>query len=446
MKVTLINHSSLLINIEKNIILTDFWNLSPAFGSWLPSALPFYNPVYLASLSYNKNFYLALSHAHDDHLDDEFLKKYFNKDTNIIINEFPGPSLKNRLKKLGFKNFISLTENIKKLNGFDAISVFDNSISNDDCSILFRDKKHCVHHGNDNWFEIKNKNIKKIKKFSQGRKLLYCAQANSASGYPLTYPQFGSEKNRIFKLEEKVKNMVLSSFKNIKKINANYFLPYAGYAKPYVKDHNYEEITFNPTFQNLKKILSKEKITNLNKMLNIFCGGTFDFSNEKVTYPFEFDPDKLIKITDKFVKQEKYINKCDTYRLKKNDKIIKRIEIKNYLIKFNKFVLRYLEKYPKFYSSIIGKMIAIEVIDAKRSKDLIMKIGSGKFLKNNVIPNKKLKVEKYLLKALIDKKIVFENLYGGYEAEFFRYPIKKYNRDIATYLIMFGYFYKNSKI
>jgi len=67
MKITLINHSSLLFKFKKNFILTDFWNTTPAFGSWLPSALPFFNPTYLASLSFEKNFYLAISHAHDDH-------------------------------------------------------------------------------------------------------------------------------------------------------------------------------------------------------------------------------------------------------------------------------------------------------------------------------------------------------------------------------------------
>ena len=98
MKVTLVNHSSLLININRKIILTDFWNTSPAFGSWLPSTLPFFNPVYLASLSFEKNFYLAISHAHDDHIDDYFLKNYFNKDMKIILNEFPSPSLKKKIK------------------------------------------------------------------------------------------------------------------------------------------------------------------------------------------------------------------------------------------------------------------------------------------------------------------------------------------------------------
>ena len=61
MQVTLINHSSLLIKIKEKTFLTDFWNLSPAFGSWLPSALPFYNPVYLAALSYDENFHLVVT-------------------------------------------------------------------------------------------------------------------------------------------------------------------------------------------------------------------------------------------------------------------------------------------------------------------------------------------------------------------------------------------------
>ena len=49
MKVTLINHSSLLfsLNEDKDIFLTDFWNEQIAFGSWLPSAPPFYNSIYL---------------------------------------------------------------------------------------------------------------------------------------------------------------------------------------------------------------------------------------------------------------------------------------------------------------------------------------------------------------------------------------------------------------
>ena len=58
---------------------------------------------------------MAISHAHDDHIDDYFLNKYFNKNMNIIVNEYPSPSLRNRLK-LGFENIsIVQKEGIKIL-------------------------------------------------------------------------------------------------------------------------------------------------------------------------------------------------------------------------------------------------------------------------------------------------------------------------------------------
>ena len=82
MKVTLVNHSSLLLKFKNSTILTDFWNTSPAFGSWLPSALPFYHPTYLASLSFEDNFYLTISHAHDDHLDE------YNRDIIMYLDMF----------------------------------------------------------------------------------------------------------------------------------------------------------------------------------------------------------------------------------------------------------------------------------------------------------------------------------------------------------------------
>ena len=42
-KVTLVNHSSLLISLNNNQthILTDLWNESPAFGSWRLVLYPF---------------------------------------------------------------------------------------------------------------------------------------------------------------------------------------------------------------------------------------------------------------------------------------------------------------------------------------------------------------------------------------------------------------------
>ena len=58
--------------------------------------------------------------------------------------------------------------------------------------------------------------------------------------------------------------------------------------------------------------------------------------------------------------------------------------------------------------------------------------------------NKVFEVDEKLMAAVIDKQIPFENLYTGYQSLVYRYPFKKYNRDITVFLIMFGYKYQNT--
>jgi hypothetical protein len=443
MKVTLINHSSLLLKFKKSIILTDFWNTSPAFGSWLPSALPFYHPTYLASLSFEDNFYLTISHAHDDHIDDYFLKKYFNKKMKIIINEFPSPALKKRLNKLGFENIILITKNEKvSFEDFEAISIFDESVSNDDAGISFRNDKYCIYHGNDNWFKLKQDNLNKLKFFSKNRRFLYCSQTNSASGHPITYPQY--KKNMRELLKNKIKKMLVSGLQNVEDLNADYFLPYAGFSKSYVKNKNYNLSAFDPTFKNLKELISNEKIVSIDKMINIFPGGTIDLSSGNVEYPFNFKPERLIDITNDYLVNENYIKKCDTYNEEFNNEEINEKNIENYLTEFCKFVYDYLNRFPSFYPSIKKKKICFEVFSNSNKEQKTLNIENQKIL-NNDDCNKKFIIPTNLFNAMYEKKIVFENLYTGYESEVMRFPLDEYNRDIIMYLDMFGYKYKNAQ-
>ncbi len=444
MEVTLINHSSLLFKLKdsKYTFLTDFWNQTPAFGSWLPSALPFYNPTYLAGLSYKPNFFLVISHAHDDHIDDYFLKKYFNKDMKIIINKFPSPSLAKRVKQMGFDNVI-LIDKEKDFKDFQVMSVVDERMSNDDSSLVFRDKKYCIHHGNDNWFKLRKDNLKKIKVFSKNRILLYAAQTNSASGHPITYPNL---KDRQKLLKDKVKNMLLTGFENTKNLNANYFLPYAGYSKAYVKGKNYQDEAFDPTYENLLNLINKgDKVTNKKKLVNIFPGGSLNLKNGKVTYPFNYDPNDIIKITDKYMHGEKVIEKCDTFNQDFNLELDKPEYVSDYLKEFNTFVNQYLERFPKFYPEVIGKKLRFTIVNKNNEKIMSsMEIGSGALCDNKTMVNKEFIIPSNLFRAVVEKKIVFENLYTGYEAEINRHPINEYNRGILIFLDMFGYKYKKS--
>lgn len=437
-KVTFINHSSILFSLGKNkkTFLTDFWYQSPAFGSWLPSALPIFHPTYLAALSYSKNFYLAISHAHDDHIDDEYLKRYFNPEMKIIINKFSGPSLLRRMQRLGFKNIIQVGDEVKKIDDIEILSISNKKISNDDAAIIFKDKKYCIYHGNDNWFKLEENNIKKIKQFAKNRKFLFASQTNSASGFPITYPQF---KNKKLELIKKVKQMVKIGLDNCNKVNANYFLPYAGFSTPYVKNENYEKSIFQPIYKNIKNFSPK----NNKKLLNIFCGGTINLDNGKIEYPFDYSPENLISITDNYFKKEKVLNNCDTLKNNFMNKT-KKQEVVDYLNLFNEFVEKYLERFPNFYSGVRGKVLRFTIEnDKKMTLFHTIKIGEqnrGKYKKCN----KEFIIPSNLFKAVFDKKIPFDNLYTGYEAKIKRFPKNIYNRDIIIYLIMFGYKYLNS--
>ena len=84
----------------------------------------------------------------------------------IIINKFPSPSLAKRVKQMGFENVI-LIDKEKNFKDFQVMSVVDERLSNDDSKSSFRDKKYCVHHGNDNWFKLRKDNLKELKFFKK---------------------------------------------------------------------------------------------------------------------------------------------------------------------------------------------------------------------------------------------------------------------------------------
>ena len=115
------------------------------------------------------------------------------------------------------------------------------------------------------------------------------------------------------------------------------FSPYAGYSKAYVKNHNYENESFDPTFENLIKLIPSKLIKKYKRteILNLFCGGTINLKNEKVETPFPFKSNKLIQITDSYVKKEGLIKKCDTYRINKGE--IRSDQLNGYLKEFNEF-------------------------------------------------------------------------------------------------------------
>ena len=150
----------------------------------------------------------------------------------------------------------------------------------------------------------------------------------------------------------------------------------------------------------------------------------------------------MIQITNDYLINENFINKCDTYNENFNDDKIKEISLENYLLELVKFIYDYLIRFPEFYPSIKKKKVCFEIFNTSKRIYRTLDIQNKLILSDDKC-HKKFIIPSSLFNALYDKKIVFENLYTGYESEIMRYPNDVYNRDIILYLNMFGYKFKN---
>ena len=113
MKITHYSNSFLSINSGKTKIVCDPWVGTTDENSWISDPIHYDGHKIINNL---KPQYIYISHLHCDHFDKKLLTKINKKKVFIVIKKFNFPILKNRIKKLGFKNILELKEwTVKKL-------------------------------------------------------------------------------------------------------------------------------------------------------------------------------------------------------------------------------------------------------------------------------------------------------------------------------------------
>jgi L-ascorbate metabolism protein UlaG (beta-lactamase superfamily) len=155
-EILFINHSSLLIKyynkeFQSRYLLLDPWHTRPAFGSWLPNFHQYVNPTYIAALG--EKLTILISHAHDDHCDDELLA-LFDKKTRIVTAKFHSGSVRRRLEALGFTNILECPEEGIELESLQINSFVNREISFDDALYSISLVDCLIIHANDNWFQL----------------------------------------------------------------------------------------------------------------------------------------------------------------------------------------------------------------------------------------------------------------------------------------------------
>jgi UDP-MurNAc hydroxylase len=107
-------HASLRIDTPAGSILCDPWVNPAYFASWFP----FPDNSQLDWETLGDCDYLYVSHLHRDHFDAEHLKRYVNRNTTVLLPEYPTSELRDELAELGFTRFFETkSDEVHELDG-----------------------------------------------------------------------------------------------------------------------------------------------------------------------------------------------------------------------------------------------------------------------------------------------------------------------------------------
>ena len=436
-KVTFLNHASVLIETEGNYILTDPWYDRVSFGSWFPTPPPVYNPVYLITLAKNNpNFFIVISHGHDDHLDDKFLN-LMPREVKCLIPKYNSIGLKNRLKSCGLNNIIEFDEVGLSLNGMVFKSYIFEEISLDDAFITIATKNFIIAHANDNWQKIPTHQMLKIKyDFMKYKKTntLVMSQTNLADGFPQIYENYTNRQKKTLTKKRQDK-MILRGVMNALEIGSNAFMSYAGMALPFLKD---KAETTSPGYHGsyrsikyIKDLLMENGIKDI--VLDMTPGDSYDFDKVEKLFGKDLDQEMIKETSIEFYKNYGLVSQCDTYDPDHTRVSVenKRKYLQNFLFNFKKFVKTKSQKTKDYQNDVFKINFSFEDSEVRGICEMSM----------SPTTTVEFKYENKILEKILTGTINWENSYIGYQSSVAVTPEANIG-SLIRWLSMFGYVYQ----
>jgi hypothetical protein len=264
-KVHFINHSSLLINHGDSYIWTDPLFSSTAFETMLSSPPMSVHPAYLLALSKSSaDFYILISHGHDDHIDDRLLKLFAH--CKIVTTKFQSPSVVNRLKRAGFVDVIEIDTTPTQCGVFELSGFINSSYSLDDSLQLINAPDLSVIHANDCWWPLPDNHLATLKERLRPTSLL-ASQIGVADSFPGGYNCFTDEEKTQLQ-SARTRTQIVSGAKNFINLDATYFLHYAAHLKTFSTNVRANEMSGFVSREFVNQTLAQEQLSvNLLDML-----------------------------------------------------------------------------------------------------------------------------------------------------------------------------------
>ena len=215
-------HNCFKFSDGKKVLLTDPWfsQNGAFFGSWYQYPRNHHLLDDLVKESFKiKDFFIFISHEHQDHFDLETLK-CFSKKTKILIPNYSDRFLKEKIEQLGFEYvLLEHFERYKISNTFYVMPILSEIGVNTDCALLIKTRKFCFFNQNDcKVFEMIDDIEEKIN--------FYSVQFSGATAHPnsFVYNKNKEESISFEKVDNKLKNVISA----IRKLKPDYYLPAAG--------------------------------------------------------------------------------------------------------------------------------------------------------------------------------------------------------------------------
>ena len=305
------NHAFLIVEGKNFKFATDPWAIGPAFnnGWWLNEKT---EADWLKEV--NSCDFIYISHNHPDHLNHHTLKK-ISKNKTIIIPKFQDDSIGGMLKKLKFKNltYLEINRQFQLKNSNLMMCILKSGDFRLDSGIYFSIGK---------FSSLIDVDANAINFFRLPEVTLYATSyKGGASGYPLMFDNFRiNEKRKIIKKKNNfLKNVKI---KNVLKLKAKYFLPYASaFSENLQRDKFIKNNNKKIEISDYSKILKKKNV----EILDTNNFKQFNFENQKLV-------SKKIK-SNKFYVDKKPIEYLKEF--KSSNSKIEISKIKEYFINSN---------------------------------------------------------------------------------------------------------------
>jgi CMP-N-acetylneuraminate monooxygenase len=265
------SHATLEIKYRGTNVIFDPWLEGPAYyGAWHLYPKP---TVVAQDLNVEA---IVITHPHPDHFHLPTLEK-MNKKLPIFFPQFPSRLIEVGLKELGFTNPkpIFWGETFSIGNHFNARFLRPRSMWEDSATYVWVEDEGVVF----NWLNLVDAGSV-IDEFSiPDLDLLTSAFDQGASGYPITWTHLSEQRKRKM-LEAQKRNTLNILPMRARKLNARYFLPFAGHWRLGLDIHrSYAELIPHTTFEEISETFAANAPRS--KFLGLYPGQSFDFQSQQ---------------------------------------------------------------------------------------------------------------------------------------------------------------------